>query len=282
MVPVGPKTTMRIGGNARFYAELKSKTDLEETVKFSQEKGLPLIILGGGSNTIFSDETIDAVVARIGATETSVDGNFVRVQSGKNLPMLINELAKQNLDLSPLTGILGTVGGAIYGNAGQGPTGTWIDHYVREVNVFLDNEWKTFTRDECAFDYRESAFKHMDKPPIIWEVLLEIPSRPQAEIEDEVKKLLQRRIETQPHVKTAGSCFKAHAGTPAWQLIDKQGLRGMKIGDVQIAEKHANFLLNTGKASYQDAVKIVEAVKEKLPDLEVEMRFIEPSGKPKF
>jgi UDP-N-acetylmuramate dehydrogenase len=79
-------------------------------------------------------------------------------------------------------------------------------------------------------------------------------------------------------MKTAGSCFKAVNGIPAWKLIDAQGMRGYHVGEVQIAEKHANFLLNMGKASFSDAMKIVKDVQEKIPGLEVEMRFVKEDG----
>ena len=278
-IPVGGKTTMRIGGAARYYAELATKEDAEESLHFAVEKNLPLFVLGGGSNTIFADGIINALVVRIKADAVTIDGNRVTVQGGKNLPMLINELAKKNLDLSPLTGILGTVGGAIFGNAGQGPTGIWIDRYVESVTVLIDGTWKTLSQEECHFRYRESFFKDFGKPVIIWETTLTVPSRPEVEAKAEIERLLQKRIETQPHVKTAGSCFKAVGETPAWKLIDAAGLRGFKVGDVQIAEKHANFLLNVGKATFGDAKSIVEKVREKIPEqLEVEMRFVENSG----
>lgn len=278
-VNLKPKTTMRIGGPARYYGEAKVKSDIEQAVKFAAEKKVPLIILGGGSNTIFADETIDALVVRIAADATKIEENTVYAESGKNLPMLINELAEKNLDLSPLTGILGTIGGAVFGNAGQGPKGIWLDNYIETVEVFVDGSWKNFSRNECRFSYRESIFKEMPTAPVIWSVTLQVPTKPAAEVKAEVQKLLQKRIETQPHIKTAGSCFKAVGETPAWQLIDAAGLRGEKIGGVQIAEKHANFLLNTGEAKFEDAVKVVDMVKEKISEtLDVEMRFIRPDG----
>lgn len=283
---------MRIGGAARYYAELATKEDCEEALRFAAEKNLPLFVLGGGSNTIFADGVIDALVVRIKADTVTAEGNRVTVQAGKNLPMLINELAKKNLDISPLTGILGAVGGAIFGNAGQGPTGIWIDRYVESVTVLIDGVWKTLSKEDCHFRYRESFFKDLsDKKQetrskkqngsIVWEATLQIPSRPEAEVKAEIERLLKKRIETQPHLKTAGSCFKAVGETPAWKLIDAAGLRGFKVGDVQIAEKHANFLLNMGKATFDDAKSIVEKVREKIPEqLEVEMWFVGNNGLP--
>lgn len=278
-VSVGKKTTMRIGGNAKFYAEPTSKEDIEQAWEFAQQQDVPLIVLGGGSNSIFADGTVEALVLRIQTENVAVEGNAVTVDAGKNIAMLINELAEENLDLSALTGIPGSMGGAIFGNAGQGPKGVWLDHFVENVTAFIDGEWKTMAKDECDFSYRESAFKHMDSYPIIWSTLLNIPSRPKEEIENEVQALLQRRLETQPHVKTAGSCFKAVGGTPAWQLIDAAGLRGKKFGGIEISEKHANFLLNTGGGTFQDVCTAINEVQNIIESpLEVEMRLFTNAG----
>ncbi|HEY9713921.1 MAG TPA: FAD-binding protein, partial [Chroococcales cyanobacterium] len=174
-VNIGAKTTMRIGGTAHYYAELTTKDDVEAAWAFALEHDVPMIPLGGGSNTVFADGEIEALVVRIKNEDMKIEGNQVRVGSGKNLVVLINELAKHDLDLSPLTGILGTVGGAVFGNAGQGPHGIWIDRYVKEVSVFWEGDWRVLKGADCDFGYRESIFKHgPDAHPLIWEVLLEL------------------------------------------------------------------------------------------------------------
>jgi UDP-N-acetylmuramate dehydrogenase len=274
------KTTMRIGGTARYFTELKSQSDVEEALAFANEKKVPLVLLGSGANTVFADGEINALVARIAASEVKVDDQRVTVDAGKNLAMLINELAEQGLDLSSLTGIPGTMGGAIFGNAGQGPKGIWIDAFVISVTALVNGEWKTFSKKQCEFRYRESWFKDQTEPVIIWSVTLEVPKKDPAEIKVEVLRLLQKRIETQPHVKTAGSCFKATAdGTPAWQLIDKAGLRGYKVGGVEVSEKHANFLLNVGGGTFADVVAVTEKIKEEVPEIaSIEMRLINGDG----
>lgn len=278
-IPVGRKTTMRIGGEARFYGEIVHKEDCKQAFAFAAEKSLPLIVLGGGSNMIFADGIVNAVVVRVKAAETIIAGPTVTLQSGKNLAMLLNELAQEGLDLSALTGIPGSIGGAIIGNAGQGPKGIWIDSFVQEVTVYTNDGWQTLTKEECAFGYRESVFKQKGEPVLIWEVVLEVPQNEPAEIQAEIQRLLQKRIETQPHVKTAGSCFKAIGDVPAWKLIDAAGLRGTKMGNVVVSEKHANFLLNDGDAKFDDAVALVQKIKATVAKpLEVEMRFVQPDG----
>lgn len=273
---------MRIGGTAKYFAELKSKEDLVEAYKFAKEKKLPLLVLGSGSNTIFADEEIQALIVQVKNETESWEGNIVTLGAGKNLAMLINECAEKGLDLSPLTGIPGTIGGAVFGNAGQGPNGTWIDGYTEEVTAFIDGKWQTLSNAKCEFEYRESAFKKMSSP-IIWEVVMQIPKGDPAVIKANIHTLLERRIETQPHLKTAGSCFKAVAGTPAWQLIDDVNLRGATVGDVEIAHKHANFLLNKGEATYADACALVEKAMKAIPkELEVEMMFVEKDGSLRF
>lgn len=280
-VPLAPKTTMRIGGTARYFAEPTSKEDLESAIEFAEKKGMPLMVLGGGSNTIFADGEIHALIVRIKPDTVLIQRNTVTVQAGKSLPILMNELADHGLDLSPLTGIPGTVGGAIVGNAGQGPKGIWIGNFVESVTAFIDNKWRIFSKDECHFKYRESVFKAMSPPPIIWETTLNMPTGEPAPIKRTIETLLQKRLETQPHTKTAGSCFKAVGETPAWQLIDAAHLRGESVGGVRISEKHANFLINEGNATFADAIALIEKTQEAVSEpLEVEMRLIQEDGTP--
>ena len=295
LIPLGPKTTMRIGGKALYYAEIVTEADVEDAYAFSREKNIPLIVLGGGSNTIFADDVINVLVVRIKKDDVVIDveaqdfaplqnsTKIVHVHSGKILGSLLNELAAQNLDLSALTGIPGTLGGAIFGNAGQGATGIWIDSFVESVTALIDGEWKTLKNDECDFRYRESKFKDLSEKHsvIIWKVTLKVPSRPAAEVRAEIERLLKKRIETQPHIKTAGSCFKSLPdGTPAWKLIDQAGLRGTIIGGIQISEKHANFLLNVEKGTFEDAVNATRIIREKVPEIAgIEMRFFGRDGR---
>ncbi len=278
-----PKTTMRIGGTARYFAELRTREEIEEGVAFASEHKVHFLPLGSGSNTIFDDVEIQALVVQIKHESVKIDGVCVTVGAGKNLAMLINELAEQGLDLSALTGIPGTVGGAIVGNAGQGHGGVWIDSFVDSVTAFVEDEWRTFSKDECGFAYRESLFKHSLGPIVIFEVVLTIPFGDVKKTKNTIQVLLQKRIETQPHLKTAGSCFKAVGTTPAWKLVDAAGLRGLKIGDIQISPKHANFLMNTGEGTFLNAVQVVEHVRSKVSEkLDVEMRFIQSDGTAKF
>lgn len=284
LIPVGSKTTMRIGGKAKYYADVLTEQDVMDAWRFAQEKAIPLIPLGGGSNTIFADEDINALVIRIKNEDWKIkDQNTVEVHAGKILGSLLNELAAKNLDLSALTGIPGTLGGAIFGNAGQGPKGIWIDTYVESVTALIDGEWKTFSKEECGLRYRESAFKDLAEKHsvIIWKATLNVPSRPEAEVKAEIEALLKKRIETQPHLKTAGSCFKALPdGTPAWQLIEKAGLRGTRIGGIEVSQKHANFLLNVEKGTFGDALEITRLIQEKVPQISgIEMRFYDADGK---
>lgn len=273
-------TTMRIGGNAAYFAHLATEAEVTEAWQFAKSKNLPLIVLGSGSNTIFTDGTVNALVVRLKSEAVTVEHDRVTAGAGKNLPMLINELAARGLDLSALTGIPGTIGGALFGNAGQGPAGVWINSFVTSVRAFVDGEWRTMRVEECDFRYRESAFKDHQTPVIIWEAAFTIPQADPAAIKANVEALLKKRIETQPHQRTAGSCFKAVGGTPAWQLIDKAGLRGASVGGISIAQKHANFLLSEKEgATYADAKALVRRVTEAIPvGLEVEMRFVESDG----
>lgn len=275
------KTTMRIGGTARYFAELRTREDVEQAFAFATEHVVPLIVLGGGSNSLFANAEIEALVVKVAADDMQAqDDGVCTVQSGKILAVLINELAEQGYDLSALTGIPGTVGGAVVGNAGQGAGGVWLDSFVESVTVFADGVWKVMTKEECEFAYRESVFKHMNAVPLVWDATLRIPSGEPDAIKAEIERLLQRRIETQPHRKTAGSCFKSLPdGTPAWKLIQEAGLRGATEGGIEVSEKHCNFLLNTGDATFENAVAMVKRIQKAVPQIDsVEMRFFDTKG----
>ena len=287
-IPLGPKTTMKIGGTARWYAELQTKADVEEAWKTAREKNVPLVILGGGANTVFEEGTIEALVVKIAADDMAVEGNAATARTGCILATLLNGCAKRGLDLSPLAGIPGTLGGAIVGNAGQGPGGVWLDSFLESVTVY-DGRWKTLSKADCHFSYRESIFKHWPADPalptdghcpILWEATLRAPPRPEADVQANITALLRKKIETQPQRLTAGSCFKAVGGTPAWQLIDGAKMKGFIVGGVQISEKHANFLINTGTGTFKDVMGLITAVRAKVPALQdIEMRLIGKEGR---
>jgi UDP-N-acetylmuramate dehydrogenase len=280
--PIGSKTTMRIGGTARFYGEVRTKEDAEFAYRFAVQHSIPLIALGGGSNSVFANAEIDALVVRLKADDAEwQDGGRVTVRCGKILATLVNEAAERGYDLSALTGIPGTVGGAVYGNAGQGHGGIWLDRFVRRVTIFKSGEWHALTPEECRFAYRESAFKHLEEPLILWEAELEIPEGNPDAIKAEIERLIKKRIETQPHLKTAGSCFKSMPdGTPAWKLIEGAGLRGLTVGGIQVSEKHANFLLNVGGGTFDDALEITKQIRQKVPQIaHIEMRFYGSDGR---
>ena len=155
-----------------------------------------------------------------------------------------------------------------------------LQEVFNSLTAFHIHERKVynFTAGDCAFGYRESIFKHLDHP-LLWKTTLSVPSRAAKEIESDINTLLKKRSIAQPFTRTAGSCFKAMNGTPAWKIIDAAGLKGAKVGDLQVSDKHANFLINTGNGTYDDAKSLVTEIREKTGSpLELEMRFIEESG----
>ncbi len=277
-VNVGAKTTMKIGGSARYFAEISTKEDVEEAQRFAKKKDVPLIVLGAGCNTVFADGTIDALVVQVKTSELFFMEDQVTASSGIALASLITACADHDLDLSALTGIPGTLGGAIVGNAGQGPQGTWINSFIVSVCAFVDGDWKYFEPEECDFGYRESIFKTLPHA-IVWTATLRLPQKPKEKILGNVQELLEKRIASQPHRSTAGSCFKAIDGTPAWKLIDEAGLRGLTVGGIQINEKHANFLINANHGTFTDLLSLIETVRDKVPALDgIEMRLYGEDG----
>ncbi len=284
LVSLKTKTTMKIGGVARYFLTVVTQEEIEEAVLFAKEKQLPLVVLGGGSNTIFDDGQIDAVVLSVKHDAIIMKDDVIHVGAGAYLATLLSKCAEQGLDLSALSGIPGSLGGAIFGNAGQGPKGVWMDTFLESVTAFFDDGWHTLSREECHFRYRESFFKDRvlggGSAPILFSATLRAPQREPALIRADIESALKKRIETQPHTKTAGSCFKAVSGTPAWQLIDQAQLRGKRVGGIEISSKHANFLINADQGTFADAVDLIRSVQEAIPhSLEVEMRCIGTDGK---
>jgi UDP-N-acetylmuramate dehydrogenase len=285
-VPLGPKTTMRIGGTARYFAKATTREDVEEAHRFAIKHEIPLIVLGAGSNTIFADGIINAFILQICNQRNEIQGDHVIVGAGAVLASVIVTLSQQGLDLSALTGIPGTLGGAIFGNAGQGPQGVWIDSFVENVTVFINGAWKILSREECGFSYRESAWKReagsRKREAIIWEASLRVPRKNPADITKIIAETMKKRRETQIQARTAGSCFKALPdGTPAWKILDAAGLRGYRVGGISISEKHANFLVNPeGKGTFADAVAVIEhAKKVSGHPLGLEMRLFGEDGR---
>jgi UDP-N-acetylmuramate dehydrogenase len=257
-------STFKIGRKAKLFAEPKSIAEIRELFLFCRKNNEKFFILGNGSNVLFSDNDFDGLVIKIGK-------NF---DAGKSLHNVIQNAADQNLGgIEKLDGIPGTLGGAIFMNAGA--HGQQISDCIESVvSVTIYGEIITRTNKECKFSYRNSIFRMLDE--IIVSAEFDFSPVPKEIINRNRKEALAWRRERQPlKYPNAGSVFKNPTGNlpltdsslSAGYLIDSCGLKGCRVGDAQVSELHANFIVNRGSATSNDVKalmeKIVQEVKKK-------------------
>lgn len=270
-------TSFGVGGNAKVYIEPDSIGELFEILEICKVKKLRYKILGNGTNVYFSDKGFRGVVICLKRlNKIKVCENCVIAESGVSLFQL-NKVACKNClkGLEFTYGIPGSVGGAIIQNAGAfgGEIGDKICSVVVLRNGKIVNE-KNFW-----FSYRNSCFKNSGD--VILKVAFKLSYGDEKEIKSLQKKYLQKRLQTQPYdKKSAGSVFKRNGEIIPAKMIDTLGLKGVKIGDVEISPLHANFIVNHGEGTARDINKLVKFIKRKVKKsfgekLEQEIEFIE-------
>ncbi len=279
-INLAPLTTFNIGGEAKYLIRVKNKQDLIEAFRFIKERNLPYFVLGAGSNILFPDEGFDGVVVKMENDKFKIEGNIVKAESGVRFRDLLDRLAEEGLSgLEWGKGIKSTIGGAIRGNAGA--FGTCMKEITKEVTALNIETLKTekFNKNECQFDYRESIFKK-DTNYIILKAVLELEEKDPEEVKTKMNKYLQARKERHPlNYPSAGSTFKNHTEKPTGQYIEEAGLKGEKIGGVEVSQKHANFIINTGGGKAKDVKKLIKKIKQKVKqkfniELEEEINII--------
>jgi UDP-N-acetylenolpyruvoylglucosamine reductase len=263
---LAPKTTMRVGGAARLYAEPASVADLQALLHAANARHVEVFILGRGSNLIVPDEGVDGLVLSLAhenwsAFEPRGEGR-VWVGAGLRLKNLCGLAAKAGLvGFEFLEGIPGSVGGALRMNAGA--MGGWMFDVVDEVQVMsLEGEAKTLAKAAMHVDYRHCAELHH---AIALGALLRPASQADADaIARQIDVYRRKRHETQPREPSAGCIFKNPPGNSAGRLIDECGLKGERVGDAEVSAVHANFIVNRGRASGADVLELVRRVRARV------------------
>ena len=256
----GAKGYWRVGGVIDHHAEVRTSEQLQKLIQL----GHPVHILGNGSNMLMSDQGVDGIAVSLKGSfaewEQEANGQSIWVGAGLRNTVLLNALKKAGLGgLAALAGVPGTIGGAIRMNAGTalGEIGDsvlaveWIDRETGEVHRF-DNP-------ACGFEYRQAV--GLPWSAIITRVCLSVVPLSSDE-QDKVRHHLQRRKDTQPlHLPSCGSVFTNPVGDYAGRLIETVGLKGKQIGQAQISDKHANFIVNLGGASAMDVYELMRLAK---------------------
>src|SRR5690606_20754539 len=280
--PLKPLTTIRIGGPADLMAAPADEDDLLAALAWARQHQVPWHILGAGSNLLVPDEGLRGLVVRTRPALDTLrfDGNRVLVGSGASVARLVGQAARLGLQgVEGLAGVPGSVGGALAMNAGTrgGDIGSRVE-WVRIVDQ--EGRVRELTREELAFGYRSSRLQQEPWLALTACLVLE-PGDPQA-IRARVDDALRYRNETQPlQWPNAGSIFKNPPGDAAGRLIDAAGCKGMRRGDAQVSEMHANWIINLGDARADDVVALMVDVAEAVWSrfalvLEPEIRLLGP------
>lgn len=283
--PLSAHTTFRIGGPAAYYLIPENRDEVSEALGFAKEKGLPFYVLGRGSNMLFDDEGYPGVIVEIGrgmeqmSVEKELD-ETVRVvaQAGITMSSMAMQLAEAGLTGFEFAGgIPGTLGGGITMNAGA--YGGEIRDCIQDATVMTESGGiLVLTRDQLELGYRTSVIQH--ERYLILEGSFLFKRGEKEEILARMRELNQRRRDKQPlEYPSAGSTFKRPEGYFAGKLIEDAGLRGYRVGDAQVSEKHCGFVVNRGNATAAEVRQLIRDVQEQVQEkfqvrLEPEVRII--------
>lgn len=266
--PMKNHTTFKIGGPADFFIKVTSIKELKLIMEFAKDENIPITIVGNGSNLLVTDKGIRGLVIKlelkgIKINEKDKEHIEIVVDSGVPMGLLAQKLSKAGMTgFEELSGIPGTIGGAILMDAGA--YGREIKDIVIEVTTLDPNgDLKTFSNEQSEFSYRKSKFSNSNY--IILQTKLALKKGNKDEIKQKMNELAKSRKEKQPiEYPNAGSTFKRGDDFITAKLIDEAGLKGYSIGGAKISEKHAGFIINTGNATAQDVLDLVKYAKEKV------------------
>ena len=276
-VPLAPYTWLKIGGPAQRLIEPRSVEELQAVVRRCYEHEIPVRMLGGGSNILIPDAGLSGAVVRIAGepfTRVSREGEQVRAGGGALLSHVISASVAAGLaGLETLVGIPGTVGGALHGNAGTRHGD--IGQFLSAVTVITATGEKFIRKeDELTFAYRQSSINEL----AIVEALFTLTPEDPDEIARRLRKLWIMKKATQPlSFQSAGCIFKNPRGLSAGALIEQAGLKGTRVGQCEVSDRHANFIVTHENATAADLLKLVDLIRTKVSeahgvDLELEIQ----------
>jgi len=261
-------TTFKVGGKVDYLIIPKDIDDIVTTLKIAKDRGIPIYIMGNGSNLLVSDKGVRGIILRISKVnfnKVEHNGNLITSGSGVPLSELISLSIKMELSgLENLYGIPGVLGGVIAMNAGT--DGYSIGDFVKEIKV-IDNlgNLKTLSKEEVLFSYRKSSI--VEKKFIVVEAKIELNKEKRERIIKVLKEKMKKRKLTQPiNYPNAGCVFKNEGENKAGFLIEKAGCKGLKIGDAEVSNLHANFILNKGNATFNEIISLMKLVREMVYD----------------
>lgn len=278
--PMSKHTTFRIGGPADFYLCPHSTKEVQQAVQICKEENLPYFILGNGSNLLVSDKGYRGVIIQLwkNFSDISVKSCCITAKAGALLSKVAAEALEAGLTgMEFASGIPGTIGGAVFMNAGA--YGGEMKDIIKEVKVLDDQgEVRVLSNEEMKLGYRTSIVK--EKGYTVLSAVLELKKGEPSVIRETMEDLKNRRTSKQPlDMPSAGSTFKRPEGYFAGKLIMDSGLRGFSVGGAQVSEKHCGFVVNKGGATAEDVTVLIREVQRRVKEkfgveLETEVRFL--------
>ena len=280
--PMSKHTSLKIGGIADYFIKVKSIDELKNVLEFTNKNKIKTTIVGNGTNLLVKDGGIRGVVIKLELIDFKIKkmANEVlfTVGSGMTLAALAAMALKEEMaGLEFLSGIPGTIGGAIRMNAGAYGS-EMKDIVVKTRYMTYDGKIKSLDLNEHEFEYRNSIFSRLDV--IIIDTTISVKKGNKEEIENKINEYSISRKNSQPlEYPNAGSTFKRKEGVITAKVIDECGLKGVNVGDAEVSTKHAGFIVNKGKATANDFLELVEYVKKEVKnktglDLELEILVI--------
>jgi UDP-N-acetylmuramate dehydrogenase len=291
-------TRFGIGGPAAVLIETSSEEAFGEALRITQAGGSQYVVIGGGTNLIVSDEGFDGIVLRLTAKAIAHSGDTVRAEAGAELQALVDYSIDHGLrGLETMTGIPGSVGAAVYGNAGA--YGHSIDERVRAVRFLDGSAIRIFGPGDCQFHYRESIFKQ-HKDWVILSVELAMTTAVAAELRKIADEIFQIRLAKYPQtMKCAGSIFKnlilaqlsetvrrqipervvREGKAPSAYFLEQVGAKGMRKGGIHVADYHANLIYNAGEGTARELCELIAELKSRVRrqfglELEEEVQYV--------
>lgn len=258
-------TTYKLSGKVKIIIYPETIEGLRELLKYLKEEKIKYIVIGNGSNLIFKKDYNGVIIKLEKLDQLEINEDIITVGAGYNLMKLALKTA--NLSLSGLefaSGIPGTIGGAVYMNAGA--YNSSMSDVILETQVLDENlNIISLTNEQLNFGYRDSILKHKDY--ICLNAKLKLKKQNKEEILDIIKTRKEKRLQSQPlEFPSAGSVFRNPEGMYAGKLIEDLGLKGKNIGDAYVSEKHANFIINKGNASGEDIDKLITLIKNQVKE----------------
>ena len=280
-VSIAPYTSARIGGPADVFVVVKSANELMGVMKVIWEQGVPYTILGGGSNVLVSDKGVRGVVVLDRAKDVrfeSGDQPTVWCEAGVIFSNLANRCASKGLSgLEWAATVPGTIGGAVYGNAGA--FGGDMSGNLIWADVLTKNGREKISVEKMDYGYRTSVLKRSDETVIILSALLRLKNANKDEVSAKINEFSERRKATQPPGASMGSMFKNPAGDHAGRLIEAAGLKGTRIGTAEISTLHGNFFVSHGETKAEDVRALIRLAQKTIAEkfnvkLELEVELV--------